>query len=281
MGFTLSSCQGCQAALCHPWGHWGQPRGCPSIFLLESKPRVATVLLGAGQTLHKQGPVAALWLLLAEPRQAPEAAQPQAAALWGCWGGTGGLALVSSISMPTVPGLARALQRGRVGPDPHPRDIPSSPHHPGCWHRAELGMGLSRGPGHPAWAAKSWDGWTVDAPGWCCSWPWGSGISDPALGSLDVGTACEILWVRTHLSAQSGCPRAARGAEGTTGLVSVPIPRCSSRAVAWKVVGVSQGREWSRAQSKYFQWFYGLWAVGKGCHSCLGDDGCISWLPRD
>lgn len=166
MGFALSSCQGCQAALCHPWGHWGQLHGCLSTFLLESQRQA---LLGGGQALRKRGSVAALWLLLAEPvgsRRAPEAAQLQAGTagcveLLGGRGGAGpcplhlwcpqcqgwqGQCSVAGWEQIHVPGSCSCCGL--------------SPHGPGAG--TELGMGLSRGPGQPAWAAKPLDGFRMD-----------------------------------------------------------------------------------------------------------------------
>lgn len=205
-----------------------------------------------GWVLAKPYASRALWLLCgcswqapAGSRRAPEASQLRAGTagcVGGCWGGTGGLALVPSVSG------ARGARAGRdaaawqsgsrstsSGAVPAGNGCGLSPHRPGT---GTEGQEIQPGQPNP-WMAS---GWMVDAPGRCCSWPGACGIPDPALGIRMWGQprypGCELLWVPTHLSARSGCPCAPRRAEGTDGLVPVPIPWSSSRAVAWKIAGV-------------------------------------------
>lgn len=209
-----------------------------------------------GWVLAKPYASRALWLLCgcswqapAGSRRAPEAAQPRAGTagcVGGCWGGAHGDWHLSPPSpVPVVPGLAGTLQRGRAGADPRPRELFPQETAAVCPHIAPAlaqscaGHGALQ-PGQPnPWMAS---GWMVDAPGRCCSWPGPCGIPDPASGIRTWGQprypGCELLWVPTHLSARSGCPCATWRAEGTDGLVPVPIPWSSSRAVAWKIAGV-------------------------------------------
>lgn len=239
MGFALGSCQGCQAAPCHPWGHWGT-LGLPQ----HPPPRK--------QTLSCHGS-AGWW---PNPEQAelcgcswgPEKLRrllSSERALLGVEGAAGGSQddwpLSPPSLVPTVPGLAGMLQRGKAGAAPGPGELLLQETAAVCPHLAP-GLALSCA-GHGALQRASRSspgsqilGWVwVDAPGWCCSWLAASGIPDPALGSLGVGTApepgCEILWVPTQLSAHQGVPVERWPCPS-------PHPWPSSRAVAWKAAGV-------------------------------------------
>lgn len=119
----------------------------------------------------------------------------------------------------------------------------------------------------------------MGAPGWCCSWLADSGIPDPALGSLGVGTApepgCEMLWV--PIKCPSGCPRALWSA----GLVPIPIPWPSSRAVAWKAAGVKPRPGAEQSLEQIFPVLKLLWASwGKAATAALGMMDAFPAFPR-
>lgn len=273
MGFALSSCQGCQGSSVSPVGTPGTTPAPSSSKVNPGLPRLCWVLA-------KPCASRALWLLCGCSWQTPQGPDELQRLLssklgvWGCWGGTGGAG-----SCPLHRWCPRCQGwQGRCSVAGWEQiHVPGScsccglsPHHPRAG--TELGMGLSRGPGQPARAAKSLDGFGMD--GGCC-WPGASGISS-------LGDSPNIQAVMSY-----GCPPTSVPSQG------VPVPHGEQRGPLalsqspslgpapeqWlgKSRVWSQGREQSRAQSEYFQWFNGMW-VG---HSCLGDDGCTSWLPRD
>lgn len=161
-----------------------------------------------GWVLAKPYASRALWLLCgcswqapAGSRRAPEAAQLRAGTagcVGGCWGGHRGTGTCPlRLRCPWCQGWQRRCSvaereqihvLGSCSRRKRLRFVPTSPRR---WHRAVPGMGLSRGPGDPAWAAKSLDGFGMDGG---CSRPvllLAGGLWHPrsSLGNPDIGTA--------------------------------------------------------------------------------------------
>lgn len=235
-----------------------------------------------GWVLAKPYASRALWLLCgcswqapAGSRRAPEAAQLRAGTagcVGGCWGGAQGDWHLSSLSpVPVVPGLAGTLQRGRAGADPRPRELFPQETAAVCPHIAPALAQSCAGHGALQRARRSslgsqilgWlrDGWWMLQAGVALGrglvasqiQPWESGRGDSP-GTLVVNS--------------SGCPPTSAPGQG------VPVPHGEQRGpmalsqspslgpAPERWLGKSrvwiQGRERSRARSKYFQWFNGL-----------------------